>query len=166
MAMDDLYSDPDAALAIARDASGRAQAFLHLVPSPAGHGWSLSAMRRAPGTPNGLMEYLVVQTVAWAAASGATEVSLNFCAFAGLMRARPERSLAARVARAGLLRADHLFQLARLLRFNAKFLPEWRPRYVCLQRLSDVPAVGLAWLHVESLLAPPALRPARTAATA
>jgi lysylphosphatidylglycerol synthetase-like protein (DUF2156 family) len=34
-------------------------------------------------------------------------------------------------------------------------LPEWEPRYICLERLSDLPVVGLAYLQVESLLTPP-----------
>jgi len=29
-----------------------------------------------------------------------------------------------------------------------------RPRYVCVERLSDLPLVGMAYLYVESLLVP------------
>ena len=43
----------------------------------------------------------------------------------------------------------------RLYAFNRKFFPEWRPRYLCVERLSDLPVVGLAYLHVEQLLMPP-----------
>jgi Uncharacterized conserved protein len=49
-----------------------------------------------------------------------------------------------------------VFQLERLYAFNRKFFPEWRPRFLCVERLSDLPLVGLAYLHVEQLLVPPA----------
>jgi lysyl-tRNA synthetase class 2 len=48
-----------------------------------------------------------------------------------------------------------MFQIERLLVFNRKFQPEWRPRYLCFERLSDLGLVGLAYLRVESLLTPP-----------
>jgi lysylphosphatidylglycerol synthetase-like protein (DUF2156 family) len=54
-----------------------------------------------------------------------------------------------------LLRLDFAFQLERLFSFNRKFLPEWRRRYICVERLTDFPIVGLAYLHAESLLTPP-----------
>ena len=64
------------------------------------------------------------------------------------------RSLS-RALRHALLAADNVFQLERLYAFNRKFFPEWRPRYLCIERLSDLPVVGLAYLHVEQLLVPP-----------
>jgi lysyl-tRNA synthetase class 2 len=54
-----------------------------------------------------------------------------------------------------LLALDRLFQLERLYSFNRKFFPDWRPRYLCVERLADLPVVGLAYLRVESLLVPP-----------
>src|SRR5438067_2588014 len=55
MTIDDLHI-PGTVLALAEDGDGRIGGFLHLAPSPAGGGWSLSAMRRRPDTPNGLTE--------------------------------------------------------------------------------------------------------------
>ena len=60
-----------------------------------------------------------------------------------------------RVVRRALLVADNVFQLERLYAFNKKFFPEWRPRYLCVEKLTDLPLVGLAYLHVEQLLVPP-----------
>ena len=123
------------------------------MPSPASAGYSLSTMRRRPGTPNGLMEFLIVETLAWAKERKVSEISLNFCVFADLME--PQRRGWRVVARRALLGLDRLFQLERLHSFNKKFFPEWRPRYLCVERLSDLPVVGLAYLRVESLLMPP-----------
>jgi lysyl-tRNA synthetase class 2 len=154
MAIDDLHV-PGTVLALAEDADGRLGGFLHLAPSPAGGGWSLSAMRRRPETPNGLTEFLVVEALAWARETGASELSLNFCALTDFLA--PERATTAtrRLVRRGILLADNVFQLERLYAFNRKFFPEWRPRYICVERFTDLPAVGLAYLHAESLLVPP-----------
>jgi lysyl-tRNA synthetase class 2 len=150
MAMDDPFGEPETLFAIAR-CDERVGGFLHLVPSA--NGYSLSAMRRDPATPNGLMEYLIVETLAWARRAGAHELSLNFCVFTDVLAdpAGRVQCLARGVLRAG----DRLFQLERLLRFSRKFAPEWRPRYVCVERLTDIPLVAVAYLWVESLLTPP-----------
>jgi lysyl-tRNA synthetase class 2 len=154
MAIDDLHI-PGTVLALAEGAEGRVGGFLHLAPSPAGGGWSLSAMRRRPDAPNGLTEFLVVETLAWARETGASELSLNFCALTDFLA--PERATTPlrRVVRRGILLADNVFQLERLYSFNRKFFPEWRRRYICVERLTDLPAVGLAYLQAESLLVPP-----------
>jgi lysyl-tRNA synthetase class 2 len=154
MAIDDLHV-PGTVLAVAEDVNGRVGGFLHLAPSPAGGGWSLSAMRRRPDAPNGLTEFLVVETLAWARQAGASELSLNFCALTDYLAPERVTTPARRAVRRGLLLADNVFQLERLYSFNRKFFPEWRPRYICVERFTDLPAVGLAYLHAESLLVPP-----------
>jgi lysyl-tRNA synthetase class 2 len=154
MAIDDLHV-PGTVLALARDADGRIGGFLHLAPARAGTGWSLSAMRRRPDARNGLTEFLVVETLAWARDAGASELSLNFCALTDFLSPERVTTPARRAVRRGLLLADNVFQLERLYSFNRKFFPAWRRRYICVERLTDLPAVGLAYLHAESLLVPP-----------
>jgi lysylphosphatidylglycerol synthetase-like protein (DUF2156 family) len=154
MAIDDLHV-PGTVLALAEGPAGRIGGFLHLAPAPAGGGWSLSAMRRRPDAPNGLTEFLVAETLAWARASGASELSLNFCALTDFLAPERVTTPARRLVRRLLLLADNVFQLERLYSFNRKFFPEWRRRYICVERLTDLPAVGLAYLHAESLLVPP-----------
>ena len=50
MAIDDLYV-PGTVFAVAEDEQGDIGGFLHLAPTPAGGGWSLSTMRRRRGRP-------------------------------------------------------------------------------------------------------------------
>ena len=154
MAIDGLHV-PGTVLALAEDSSGHVGGFLHLAPTALGGGWSLSAMRRHPQTPNGLTEFLVVEALAWARATGASELSLNFCALTDFLAAERVTTPLRRLVRCGILLADNVFQLERLYSFNRKFFPEWRRRYVCVERFTDLPAVGLAYLHAESLLVPP-----------
>ena len=155
MAMDALYRYPDTVLAVAVAPDGSVGGFLQLVPSPASEGYSLASMRRRRNTPNGLMEYLITETLAWARAHAVTEVSLNFAVFADFLRTDCDAPPTTRALRWLLLRVDRLFQLERLHSFNRKFFPHWRRRYFCFERWGDLPLAGLAYLHAESLLTPP-----------
>ena len=155
MAMDALFRYPDTVLAVAVGPDGSVGAFLQLVPSPASEGYSLASMRRRRDTPNGLMEYLITETVVWARAHAVTELSLNFAVFADFLRAEPGAGRSTRLLRWTLLKADRLFQVERLHSFNRKFFPHWRRRYFCFERWSDFPLAGLAYLQAESLLTPP-----------
>ena len=154
MAMDALFAHEESLLAVAEGPDGAIGGFVQLVPAPASGAWSLAAMRRRPDTPNGLMEFLLVRIVDWARESRVTELSLNFAVFGEILRGG-ERGLWRRALRGVLMRLDRLFQLDRILSFSAKFEPTWRARYICIERLSDFPLVGLAYLHAESLLTPP-----------
>jgi lysyl-tRNA synthetase class 2 len=155
MAMDAVFRYPDTVLAVAVAPDGSVGGFLQLVPSPASEGYSLASMRRRKDTPNGLMEYLITETVEWAREHTVTEVSLNFSVFADFLRADENAGHWTRALRWGLLQADRLFQVERLHSFNRKFFPHWRRRYFCFERWSDLPLAGLAYLHAESLLTPP-----------
>ena len=153
MAMDCLFAHPEALIAVAEREDGHVGGFIHLVPVPATGGLSLASMRRRGGEPNGLMEFLLARTIEWARERDVPEFSLNFSVFAQLILNPSRKSHSA--VRFALLRLDRLFQIDRLLRFNRKFFPEWRPRYVCLESRLDFPFVGLAYLRAESLLTPP-----------
>jgi len=155
MAMDALWDYPESVLVLAVSPEERVGGFLHLVPSPACGGWSLATMRRRRETPNGLMEFLIVEAIGWARVHGVRELSLNFSVFARALSAGPASPFRLRALRAVLLRFDRFFQLERLHSFNRKFFPLWRPRFVCFERWVDAPLVALAYLHVEQLLTPP-----------
>ena len=155
MAMDALWEYPDSVVVVAEGPEGRIGGFLHLVPTPACGGWSLATMRRRRDTPNGLMEFLLVEAISWARAHEVREVSLNFSVFGKVLRSEKDAPLRLRAMRGLLLRFDRFFQIERLHSFNGKFFPTWRPRFVCFERWTDAPLVGLAYLHVEQLLTPP-----------
>lgn len=147
MAMDSLDAahQPDSVVVVARDADNHVRGFLHFVPSHGRSAMSLSFMRRDHDTPNGLTEYLVVKAVEVMRKRGIDELSLNFAAFARLIRAQ---GAAARAL--GFL--DRFFQVERLYRFNAKFEPRWEPRYLVFEGALGLPRVGLAAMLVEGQL--------------
>jgi lysyl-tRNA synthetase, class II len=156
MAMDTLFTCPGSVVAFAEDASGRIGGFIHLVPSPASGGYSLSTMRRRDDVPNGLMEYLIVQVLVWAKEHEVPEVSLNFAMFGRILRADSESPRHRRALRFALIKLDRFFQVERLHSFNRKFFPEWRPRYFCFERYADLPLLAVAYGHVEGFVVLPA----------
>jgi len=161
MALDALRRDDqdDTVVVIARDGSDAIRGFLHFVPSYRRKAMSLSLMRRERTTPNGLTEFMVVKSIELLRARGVDELSLNFAAFARFLHSPrgPLERLAGRAAR----RADALFQIERLYRFNAKFFPRWEPRYAMYESVAALPRVALASLWLEGQLPKPTLGRAR-----
>ena len=149
----------DTVVVIARDEDGAARGFLHFVPAYGRAAMSLSSMRRDPSTPNGLMEFMVVRAIEHFRETGVRDVSLNFAAFARLLHA--PRNRLQRVLGGLLLRADAVFQIERLYRFNAKFFPRWEPRFLMYEGSRSLLRVALAAMWVEGQLPKPELGIAR-----
>ena len=138
---------PDALVVLALDERGTVRGFLHFMPTFGRAAASLGFMRRDRETPNGLTEFLVVESARLLGEAGIEEFSLNFSTFGRWLRApasRLERALS-RVLRL----ADRWFQIERLLRFNARFSPRWEPRYLLFEHPLAFPRVGLATLLAE-----------------
>ncbi len=153
--------DAHSLFVLARDPDGALRAFLRFARYPGG--LSLDVMRRSGDEPNGLNEALVVAALGYAREWGMTEVSLNFAGFAHVMAAEGPQPLPRRLMRWGLSRAHGRFQLERLVRFNQKFDPTWRPRYLLHRGVVGIPLVALRVLQAEAYVRPPRARalPAR-----
>ena len=151
-------SDPDCVLVVARQ-DGIIRAFLQFVPWGT-DGMSLDVMRRDRTADPGVNELLIVDALTKAPALGIRRVSLNFAAFRSTLE-RGERLGAGPVTRAWrrvLLFASRWFQIESLYRFNAKFQPEWAPRFVVYPATRDLPRIALAALEAEAFLTWPKLR--------
>jgi lysyl-tRNA synthetase class 2 len=109
-------------------------------------------MPRRRATPNGLNEWLICETIAWAREQGFARVSLNFAPFAALLAPETELTALQGVQRRALLTLKGHFQLDNLLAFNRKFLPCWDRRFVVYERRRDLPRVGIAALAAEAYL--------------
>src|SRR5712692_3733572 len=159
MALDSLRIDEhaDTLVLIARDSRSRVRGFLHFVPTYGRAAVSLSFMRRNVETPNGLTDFMVVKAIDALQAQGIDEVSLNFAAFARFIHSPLGR--AQRLLSYGLRRADTVFQIERLYRFNAKFFPRWEPRYLMYEGALGLPRVALAAMWIEGQLPKPRLLP-------
>jgi lysyl-tRNA synthetase, class II len=154
MALDGLLSgrDGDCVVAVTRDDAGIPVAFQRYVPCMGGRGLSLDAMRRDRTGPNGVNERMIADVVAWAKQHGVEQVSLNFAFFRAFLdegaRLKGLQTLEAWFVK----RANPYFQIESLLRFNAKFDPTWRPRYLVYRSVGELASVGVAALSAESFL--------------
>jgi lysyl-tRNA synthetase class 2 len=159
MALGRLGADEDgrALLVLATDAEGQLVGLLHFVPWGS-DGLSLDLMRRDREAENGIIEAMVSQLMAVAPSLGIRRVSLNFAVFRSVF-ARGERlgaGPALRIWRAVLMWASRFWQIESLYRANAKYQPEWVPRYLAYPNTSDVPRVATAALRAEAFLVAPA----------
>lgn len=150
-------ADPDAVVVAARQ-DGRMRGFLQFVPWGA-DGLSLDVMRRDRDADAGVNDLLIVEALKAAPALGVSRVSLNFAAFRSALD-RGERLGAGPILklwRSVLVFASRWFQIESLYRFNAKFQPQWQPRFVIYPGTRDLPRVGLAALEAEAFLVWPKL---------
>ncbi len=114
---------------------------------------SLDTMQRVGETPNGLNEALVAAAIEAARELGVAEVSLNYAGMSHLLREGPAGGLLCRAAKGIVLRPlRHHFQMDRLVRFNEKFSPEWRPRYLVCESRSALAGAIVRVLQAEGHL--------------
>nr|WP_267898557.1 bifunctional lysylphosphatidylglycerol synthetase/lysine--tRNA ligase LysX [Actinomadura sp. WAC 06369] len=135
------------------DADGRLRGLLSFVPWGR-TGLSLDLMRRDRAAENGLNEFMVAKLAEKAALVGAQQLSLNFA----MLRSAFERGSqigAGPVAR-GYSRllsvASRFWQLESLYLSNAKYMPHWRPRFICYLQSRDLIRLGLAYARAEGFL--------------
>jgi lysyl-tRNA synthetase class 2 len=143
---------------------GVLRAILHFVPWGS-DGLSLDLMRRDRAAQPGLNDFLIVETIKHANDLGVRRISLNFAAFRSALE-RGERIGAGPVIRAWrriLLFMSRWFQIESLYKFNAKFCPDWVPRFMVFPSTRDMPRIGLAALEAEAFLVWPSLKIRRLA---
>lgn len=141
---------PDDLYVLARSPTGELGAAMRFV-SHCGK-LSLDTMRRVGETPNGLNEALVCKALELARERETAEVSLNYAGLSHLVRGDQSRNRVARLLTAPLRRH---FQMERLVRFNDKFSPEWRPRYLVYETYAGLPRTVFRVLQVEGYLLEP-----------
>jgi lysyl-tRNA synthetase class 2 len=143
---------------------GVLRAILHFVPWGS-DGLSLDLMRRDRAAQPGLNDFLIVETIKSAHELGVKRISLNFAMFRAALE-RGERIGAGPVLRAWrglLLFMSRWFQIESLYKFNAKFCPEWVPRFFVYTGTRDIPRIGVAALQAEAFLVWPTVEVRRIA---
>jgi lysyl-tRNA synthetase class 2 len=154
MALDALLSgrDADCVVVVTRDEAGVPVALQRYVPCMGGRGLSLDAMRRERTGPNGVNERMIADVVAWAKDNGVEQVSLNFAFFRAFLDDGAQLTGLQTLEAWFVKRANPYFQIESLLRFNAKFDPTWRPRYLVYRSVGELASVSVAALSAESFL--------------
>ncbi|MFJ3670144.1 bifunctional lysylphosphatidylglycerol synthetase/lysine--tRNA ligase LysX [Streptomyces sp. NPDC090106] len=161
MALDRLGdpADGDCLLVEALGEDGRLLALLSFVPWGT-DGVSLDLMRRDRGAPNGVMEFMVAELCEAAPKLGVRRISLNFAVFRSVFEegARIGAGPVLRLWRRLLLFFSKWWQLEALYRSNAKYRPEWYPRFICYGETGALARIGLASGIAEGFVAVPSLR--------
>jgi lysyl-tRNA synthetase class 2 len=144
--------------------NGVLRAVLQFVPW-GNDGLSLDLMRRDKTAQAGLNDFLIVEAIKAAPELGVKRISLNFAVFRAALE-RGERIGAGPVLRAWrsvLIFLSKWFQIESLYKFNAKFCPEWVPRFVVYTGTRDIPRIGLAALEAEAFVVWPTVEVRRIA---
>ncbi|HLN68239.1 MAG TPA: phosphatidylglycerol lysyltransferase domain-containing protein [Streptosporangiaceae bacterium] len=140
-------------LAVCTDPEGKPVAFNQYVPASYVNGYSLDLMRRTsdPGAPNGLTDFVILETINWMAERGLNGLGLNFAVMravvAGENGSGPWRS----AERSVFHRFSDSMQIESLWNFNKKYDPQWRPRYSVADDRAHLPRAGLAIARAESV---------------
>jgi lysyl-tRNA synthetase, class II len=114
---------------------------------------SLDTMRRVGETPNGLNEALVCRALETARDLGVPEVSLNYAGLGHVIRRGATGTVIGRMLRRLVLGVlNRHFQMERLVRFNEKFSPQWRPRYLVYESRVALPSSVYRVLQAEGYL--------------
>ncbi|MGQ5633683.1 MULTISPECIES: bifunctional lysylphosphatidylglycerol synthetase/lysine--tRNA ligase LysX [unclassified Streptomyces] len=161
MALDRLGdpADGDCLLVEALGEDGRLLALLSFVPWGR-DGISLDLMRRDRAAPNGVMEFMVAELCTAAPKLGIRRISLNFAVFRSVFEegARLGAGPVLRLWRRLLLFFSRWWQLEALYRSNAKYHPEWYPRFLCYGDAAALARIGLASGIAEGFVSVPSLR--------
>jgi lysylphosphatidylglycerol synthetase-like protein (DUF2156 family) len=139
------------ALPGAPGAPGPAVAFCQYVPAPAIRGFSLDLMRRDNAEhPNGLIDFAVVETVRYLAERGYQGLGLNFATMRAVLAGEAGDGLPQKVQAWLVRRMSGSMQIESLWRFNAKFDPDWQPRYAVYDSAEHALPAALAVARAES----------------
>ena len=146
-------------LTVVRGPDGAAAAMCQFVPAPGISGYSLDLMRRDPGDhPNGLLGLRpVLDHRAPRGPAGTEGLSLNFATMRSTLSGDKGDGTVQRAERWFLKRLSSFAQIESLWRFNAKYEPEWLPRYVVFDTAEHLVPVVMAILRAESLWEIPVL---------
>jgi lysylphosphatidylglycerol synthetase-like protein (DUF2156 family) len=148
----------DFVIAIAHERDGRVAGFLRFVPVYGERpGYSLDLMRRRADSANGVTEYLIAEAALALGARGFKRLSLNFAAWGRLLDSAEDAGLSGRLQRLFAKGLNPFFQIQSLRDFNQKFAPEWVPRSVVIDDVSDLARVALLYASVEGFLEIPLL---------
>lgn len=135
------------------ETEGKIMAFLSFVPWGK-NSLSLDRMQRDRNCESGVNELLIASSIENVQTLGILEISLNFASFKSVFEAADKISAGPIIRlRRNFFRVISVwFQVESLYRFNAKFQPEWRTRYVLVPAIGQLFAVGLAALRAEKFL--------------
>ncbi|MEO7019467.1 MAG: phosphatidylglycerol lysyltransferase domain-containing protein [Ktedonobacteraceae bacterium] len=138
----EVEGDNEQVYALAVDINNQVCGFLSFVPIYGRKGWGIDLMRRAPQVPGGMMELLIVRSVAYLKASGAEMVSLGLAPMNNVNQSDASRLEASMEFLANVV--GDLKKKASLCTFKKKFQPAWESRYLVYSSKLGLPKASWA----------------------
>ena len=145
--------DPGLLLAICMDPAGNPVAFNQYVPASHVNGYSLDLMRRTsdPDMPNGLTDFVIIETINWMAGRGLNGLGLNFAVMRAVIAGETGSGRWQSAEKSLLHHFSDSMQIESLWNFNKKYDPQWLPRYSVADERAHLPRAGLAIARAESV---------------
>ena len=144
-------ADHNLLLAVVFGPDSRAAAFCQYAPASGINGYSLDVMRRrSSDRTNGLIDFVVVETIMHLRAQGFGGLGLNFATLRTVVSGEHDDTLLSRVERWAINRMGDSMQIESLWRYNEKFRPQWRPRYAVVEGYDQLLSASLALARAES----------------
>jgi lysylphosphatidylglycerol synthetase-like protein (DUF2156 family)/UDP-2,3-diacylglucosamine pyrophosphatase LpxH len=140
-------------LAVCMDPEGKPVAFNQYVPASHINGYSLDLMRRTndPDAPNGLTDFVIIETISWMAERGLNGLGLNFATMRAVVAGENGDGRWRSAERSVFHRFSDSMQIESLWNFNKKYDPQWCPRYSVADDRAHMPRAGLAIARAESV---------------
>ncbi len=144
--------DANLLLAVCTGPDGEPAAFCQFVPSEAIGGWSLDLMRRDTAErPNGLLDFVIVETIRHLAHEKQGSVALNFATMRAVLAHETGSGPWQTFQRAVLKRLSSDMQIASLWHFNAKYGPRWNPRFAVVDGSEHLVRSAVAIAQAECM---------------
>ena len=135
-----------------REGSGRSASCGSCPATATIPGYSLDLMRRLPGAPNGLTEFLIANSALALGERGFRRLSMNFAAWGRLFEEDRNLKPLERVQKTVASALNPFFQIESLRDFNQKFQPDWLPRSIVIEDAAQMPRVGLLFGSIEGFV--------------
>jgi phosphatidylglycerol lysyltransferase len=139
--------DPDCKIVLALH-DDRVVGYLTFVPVYASNSLSLDASRRYTNAPNGLIEFLLLQSLEQFKLLGIQTVSLNFATF-HFSKEEMYRSVKKLLLAQFYHFLSVIYKTNSLYTFNNKFLPNWKDRYIVFEKKRYLPKYLFAIAKTE-----------------
>jgi lysylphosphatidylglycerol synthetase-like protein (DUF2156 family)/UDP-2,3-diacylglucosamine pyrophosphatase LpxH len=155
MTLGRIFSPEDTGLllAVCRNGESDPVAFCQYVPAPGIGGFSLDLMRRSIGQhPNGLLDFVLIETILHLKAAGHRGLTLNFATLRAVLAGETGDGVSQRIERWLLQKMSGPMQIESLRHFNAKYDPEWSPRYAVYESPGNMLPSAWAVAKAESFV--------------
>jgi lysyl-tRNA synthetase class 2 len=139
-------------LAVCLGPDGEPAAFCQYVPAHDINGYSLDLMRRSEADEhmNGLTDFVVVRTIEYLRERGQSGLGLNFAVMRSVLAHETGEGLSHRIERWMLGWLSDSMQIESLWKYNAKFDPDWHPRYAVYDSAENFLTSAIAVAKAES----------------